>query len=131
VRAVQKPQRLTGEHARLSAGDELAFAYANPEEYERLLVFVVDELQHVYWYHPAWSDATTNPTAIPIEATKRVVELREAVGHAFAGHKLTLYGVFGHEALTVKTVEERIARGTFPSPSGMRVVRYALEIEGP
>ena len=41
----QPPQTLKNA---MRAGDELAFAYANPGGYQKLMIFTIDEHQHVY-----------------------------------------------------------------------------------
>jgi hypothetical protein len=83
--------------------DELAFAYDNPEQSGRLLIFGIDEHRHVYWYHPAWVDPQSAPAAVPIGAGRR--ELPEAVAHELDGSELTLYAVFTNDAVTVRDVE--------------------------
>ena len=47
----------------MSAGDELAFAYRNPTGFTRLMMFGVDDRGDIYWFHPAWTDATQDPVA--------------------------------------------------------------------
>jgi hypothetical protein len=98
--AAGKPVELGGE---MAADDELAFAVDSPEEARRLLLFGVDEHRHVYWYHPAWLDPATSPTAVPIAAGRH--ELPEAVAHQLDGAALTLYAVFTQEGITVRDVE--------------------------
>lgn len=92
----------------MGARDELAFAYANPSEAQRLLIFAVDEHAHVFWYHPAWTDPTTTPTAVPIGTGRH--ELPEAVAHELDGTQLTLYAVLTDDPITVREVEQSIAR---------------------
>jgi hypothetical protein len=95
--------------AQFRAQDELAFVYRNPEGYERLAVFAVDEHRHIYWYYPAWLDAATNPAMIAITSSPAPVELGEAVSHAFDGHQLKLYALFSHRSLTVRQIEKVFA----------------------
>lgn len=87
----------------MSASDELAFAVDNVGEARRLLIFGVDEHRHVYWYHPAWVEATATPTAVPAPAGRH--ELPEAVSHQLDGSVLTLYAVFTSDSVTVREVE--------------------------
>jgi hypothetical protein len=112
---------------RLAPTDELAFAYVNPEKYERLMVFATDERGRVYWYYPAWTDPAANPVAIEIRPGDRPSELGEAVAHAFQGRSLTLYGLFLHDAPTVRQIEAQIGRGTLSSRNG-RIVTYHLDV---
>jgi hypothetical protein len=90
--------------------DELAFAYANPGGYERLMIFAVDEHRHVYWYHPEWSNQADDPHAIAIASGAEVREIPAAVSHSFDGSDLTLFAVFSNGDLTVRKVEQMIER---------------------
>lgn len=101
----QKPVRLSEV---MSTRDELAFTCESPRDGERLLVFGVDEHRHVYWYHPAWTDPSANPTAVPIARGHH--ELPEAIGHSLDGTRLTLHAVFVTEATTVRDVEAALDR---------------------
>lgn len=92
----------------LAARDELAFAFDNPDKARRILIFGVDEHTHVYWYHPAWTDPATNPTAVPAPAGRH--ELPEAVAHDLDGTWLTLYAVLTDDPITVREVEQSITR---------------------
>ncbi len=72
----------------MRVADELAFAYANPGSYEKLMIFAVDEHRHVYWYHPEWSNQA----------------------HSFDGTDLTLFAIFSNEDLTVRKIEQMVQR---------------------
>jgi hypothetical protein len=89
--------------------EELSFAYTNPAGYRYLLVAGVDDGNEVFWYYPAWQDATANPSAIPIQSSSKLVELPDAVRHQLAGKHLRLLAIFTNEPLTVRQVEERIS----------------------
>jgi hypothetical protein len=91
------------------AGDELAFAYRNPAGKGRLLVFAVDEHGHVYWYHPGWSDAAQNPTAVPISAEPGLHELPAAVLHKFDGERIMIHALFTDRELSVRQIESAVA----------------------
>jgi hypothetical protein len=91
------------------AGDELAFAYRNPAGKGRLLVFAVDEHGHVYWYHPGWSDAGENPTAVPISAEPGLHELPAAVLHKFDGERIMIHALFTDRELSVLQIEAAVA----------------------
>ena len=101
-----KPAVLVG--GTIQAREELAFAYVNGVRKRRLLVFAVDELRRVYWYHPAWKDPARAPVAVPLDASPGVHELPEAVAHDIRGIRLTLFGVFLDQPLTVHQVEALI-----------------------
>jgi hypothetical protein len=99
-------------HATIRANDEIAFAYTNPGEFRRLLVYGVDEHGHVYWYHPAWVEPMDDPHAIAIAAGPELRELPEAIRHSLAGRELTLHAVFVNEDVSVRRVESLLARST-------------------
>jgi len=93
----------------MQAGDELAFAYRNPAGMSRLLVFAVDEHGHVYWYHPGWSDAADNPTAVPISTEPGLHELPAAVLHKFDGERIMIHALFTDRELSVRQIEGALA----------------------
>jgi hypothetical protein len=94
----------------MRAADELAFAYANPGAYEKLMVFAVDEHRHIYWYHPEWTSQADDPHAIHIDPGADVREIPAAVSHTFDGTDLTLFAIFSNEDLTVRKVEQMVQR---------------------
>jgi hypothetical protein len=94
----------------MRSSDELAFAYANPGSYEKLMIFAVDEHRHVYWYHPEWSNQADDPHAIPIIPGAEVHEIPSAVSHAFDGSDLTLFAVFTNEDWSVRRIEQMVQR---------------------
>ena len=89
--------------------DELAFLYRNPGGKARLLVFAVDEHGHVYWYHPGWSDAGENPTAVPISSEPGLHELPAYVLHNFDGEHIMIHALFTDREFTVRQVEAAVA----------------------
>jgi len=94
----------------IHADDELAMAYRNSARKRRLLVFGTDTNGKVYWYHPGWQDAGSDPAAIQIKATAGLHELPEAVTHSILGDRLTLYAVFLDQRLSVRQVEAMLHR---------------------
>jgi hypothetical protein len=90
-------------------GDELAFAYRNPARRARLLVFAVDEHGHVYWYHPEWSHADDDPSAVPISSAPGLHELPAAVSQPFDGGRLMIHALFTDRELTVHQIEAAVA----------------------
>jgi hypothetical protein len=93
----------------IRADDELAFAYDNAKQKPYLLVFGVDEHGHVYWYHPAWTNAADDPAAIRIDANGGRHELREAVAHDLDGQTLEIHALFTDRPVTVREVERLVA----------------------
>ena len=93
--------------------DELAFAYVNRRGWARVLVWATDEAQRVYWYHPGWTDPTTAPVAIAIEAGPEHHELPEAVAQPLPPGRLWIHALFTDEAIDVRAIErgQRPARG--------------------
>jgi hypothetical protein len=115
------PERLAvGEAHRagslMHAGESLAFAYLNPGELNEgyLMVFGRDAAGHVYWFWPAWNDASQDPASLPVQATPSgaaPVELTEAVRHPLSAGPLTIVGLFTPQALHVRQVEAAVANG--------------------
>jgi hypothetical protein len=104
----------------IQAADELAFAYRNPGGMERLLVFAVDEHGHVYWYHPGWSDAADNPTAVSISTEPGLHELPAAVLHKFDGERIMIHALFTDRELSVRQIEGALAAmAREPGPRGV------------
>lgn len=95
----------------IGRNDELAFAYANPEGFDRVLIFGVDEHRHIYWYHPAWSKQREDPTGVTIAGGPGVHELAEAVRQPLDGHTLHVIALFTRDKLSVKTVERMLRTG--------------------
>jgi hypothetical protein len=113
----------------IPAQAELAFGYVNPNGRKRLLVFGVDEHQHVYWYHPTWTDAAQSPRAVPIDKGETPLELKAATRHDLDGERLKLYAVFTDEAPTVQEVERQLADKGVDDLGD--VVTIELKVAGP
>jgi hypothetical protein len=105
---------------RMAPSDELAFAYINARGLERLMIFAVDEHQHVYWYYPQWTDAADNPRAVPIGSGPDLHELPEAVAQEFDGETLTIHYLFTNTALSVRDIERQLEQQSrqFPNRPG-------------
>lgn len=116
----------------LRAGDELAFAYQNPNGRKWLLIYGVDEHQHVYWFHPSWSDPEQDPGAVQAFGGTALHELPEAISHDFDGERLVLHGVLSDERLTVKKVEA-LMQGRDPAQplpiSGAEQTSFTLRVK--
>jgi hypothetical protein len=87
------------------AGDELAFAYSNPDARRQLMVFAVDEAGKVYWYVPAWTDAAADPHSLAIAPGADFHEVHDAVTHELTGHHLLVHALFTDETFTVRQIE--------------------------
>lgn len=108
VYRLRRGQPATLARGTIHAGDELAFAYLNGARKRRLLVFAVDDLRRVYWYYPAWRDPEQTPVAIPLDTSPGVHEIPLAVTHKIRGTRLTVFGVFLDQPLSVRQVEAMV-----------------------
>jgi hypothetical protein len=95
------------------AGESLAFSYTNPTPVGAccLMVFGRDVSGRVYWFWPAWNDASEDPASVPISASTQPVELTEAVRHPLQTGPLTIVGLFTPRPLHVREVEAALAKG--------------------
>jgi hypothetical protein len=104
----------------VSARGELAFAYRNPTGFARLLVFGVGDGGDIYWFHPAWTDESQDPVAVPIDVGEGPFELPEAIHHEVRGSRLRVVALFTNDALSVRAVEEGWRRGGREPPGSVR-----------
>ncbi|MEQ9498813.1 MAG: zf-HC2 domain-containing protein [Deltaproteobacteria bacterium] len=83
----------------------LAFLYRNigARPFEYLMIFAVSGSGEVYWYYPAYDDASTNPASVRIEAG--AVELPDRVTHELEPGPLHVYGLFTYAPRTVREIE--------------------------
>jgi hypothetical protein len=116
-------------HGMIGSRDELAFAYTNPDGFERLLIFGFDEHRHVYWYHPAWSHEGENPVGIAVARGPEVHELAEAVTQRLDGHTLRIVGLFTRDNISVRQVERVIKDAPKGAVDFARSIRGTVEIE--
>jgi hypothetical protein len=100
------PEPLVGPVARTS---ELAFGYETTPDYDKLMIFGLDEHGHVYWYYPAWTDPSTNPAAVPLATNPELHPLREAIAHELDGRTLEVHALFSHESRSVREIEAALA----------------------
>ena len=114
VYRVTPGQAATAVGQTIRRSDELAFAYANPAGFKKLMIFGVDEHRHVFWYHPGWVKAADNPRAIDIAAGPQLRELAEAVAHDLDGKRLKIHALFTNADLSVRDVESMLQRGAIP-----------------
>ena len=108
----------------IRADDELAFAYSNTVSRPYLLIFGVDEHQHVYWYHPAWPAGEPPPAALRAAPGLGPHELPEAVRHHTDGRQLTIYTLLSQQRLDVRAVESAIRRA---GPAGPLPAAFGAE----
>ena len=78
------------------------------------MIFGVDEHGHVYWFHPAWTKETDQPTAIAIDTDGKRHELREAIAHSFDGTRLEVHGLFVDRPVTGREVDAVIGKRAAP-----------------
>jgi hypothetical protein len=112
----------------MAAGEELAFAYRNPTGFARLMVFGDDEQGGIYWFHPAWTDALTDPVAVPINAGVGPFELPEAIHHGIRGRRLRVVALFTNAALSVSALE-KAWRSALRDPPGSARFETWLEVQ--
>lgn len=118
------PEPLTGPVHRTS---ELAFAYESTPDYDKLMIFGLDEHGHVYWYYPAWTDPSMNPASVTLATNPDLHPLREAVAHDLDGRTLEVHALFSHESRTVLQIESALAgkkapQGPLRFPDSLDVV---------
>jgi hypothetical protein len=95
------------------ADESLAFSYTSPASLGAccVMIFARDAAGRVYWFWPAWDDASADPASLPITASDAPVELTQAVRHELAPGPLTIVGLFTPKPLHVKEVEAAVANG--------------------
>jgi hypothetical protein len=95
------------------AGESLAFSYVNPPAVGAsfVMIFARDAEGRVFWFWPAWENASDDPQSLAISQGTNSVELREAVRHELRPGALTIVGLFTPHPLHVHEVEAAIANG--------------------
>ena len=91
------------------------------------MVFGLGDGGEVYWFHPAWNDASANPRAVPISPGTGPFELPEAIAHDVQGSRLRIVALFTNEALSVREVEDAVRSGRTNFP-GATLVETVLEV---
>ncbi len=96
----------------ISTAEYTLFAYTNLGErpYRYLMVFGVDAQGEVFWFHPPYVEAGTDPESIEIKQGVAGVELSEKIQHDFAPGTLRIVGLFTHEPLKVSQVEAMVQK---------------------
>ena len=123
------PEPLVGPMRR---DDELAFAYESVAGKERLMVLGLDEHGHVYWFHPAWTDESADPEAVPAATSPELHPLREAISHDFDGRTLEIHALFSSTTSTARTVRsvERLLAGK-KAPLGPLELPETIDVVAP
>jgi hypothetical protein len=121
VYRVQPPDQPRLAADTLDAGDELAFAYANPGSRAHLLVFGVDEHRHIYWYHPAWPEGGPAPEPRRAAAGVGPHELPDGVRHRLDGRHLEIGVLLSDRPVTILEVERALASGEEPGTLARRL----------
>lgn len=117
------PEPLVGPIRRTS---ELAFAYESTPDYDKLLIFGLDEHGHVYWYHPAWTDPAANPSAIPVATSAGSHPLEEAILHDLDGKTLEIHALFSRQSRNVHEIESML--GGKRAPVGPLVLPSTIDV---
>jgi len=89
--------------------DRLAFAYVHTSTWERLLVFVIDEKNEIYWQVPEWTDHREPAYAPTILNDRQVQQLPVAVHRDWQGKALAVHTIFTRDFVTTRQVEEKLA----------------------
>lgn len=117
------PAPLSGPVRRTS---ELAFAYESIPDYDKLMIFGVDEHGHVYWYHPAWIDPAANPSAISVSTSAESHPLEEAISHDLDGKTLEIHALFSRQSRNVHEIEAML--GGKRAPVGPLVLPSSIDV---
>ena len=107
----------------IRSNEELAFAYENGAAKAWLVVFGVDEHEHVYWFFPAWTSETESPLAIPVLSDGGHHMLPDAVRHRLDGARLDIHAIFLDAPLSVRDIE----RSLHDHPEGPLPIAGAME----
>ncbi len=131
---VVEPGRARPLGGTIAPDQALAFAYRNigARPFENLMIFGVSGSGEVYWYYPAYDDATTNPASVRIE--HGAFELPDRVTHTLEPGPLHIYGLFTREPRTVRDVEalvRSVAPGERLPMEDAGQHRILVEVSGP
>ncbi|MBN2494310.1 MAG: hypothetical protein JXR96_06965 [Deltaproteobacteria bacterium] len=94
----------------IAPDDALAFAYDKRARsgYGFLMILAVDQRGEIFWYYPAYEDASSDPASIPVDDTLAARPLRDEIQHALRPGALRVFSVFSRQALRVKAVEAMV-----------------------
>ncbi len=93
----------------VKAGDELAFAYRNPNNAKWLMVYAVDAAGNVAWYYPEWKAGAAAPSPVSAEPGAVLHELPSAIALPLSPGRVTLHLVLLEHPLSTADVEQRLA----------------------
>jgi hypothetical protein len=118
-----EPTRIAGE---IEAGTPLLFSYANlaVPPFDHLLIFAVDSLGDVFWFHPAHPGGGSDPVSIPVMQATQHVPIAEVIRQPLAVGDVEFHAVFTREPLHVSEVEAWLSshpgqRYALPASDGM------------
>jgi hypothetical protein len=103
------------------AGEKLGFSYRNPGGLRRLVVFGLDQRGGIHWFHPARTDPSQDPVAVPAAPGDGSHGLGGAIAYEPTGRSLLVVAVFSNQALSLRQVEQRLRDGTLDPPAVTRV----------
>lgn len=93
--------------ATMHVGDALGFSYRNlpGSRATELLLYGVDARGEMFWFYPAWTDASRPPNSLHIGTSNEPIRLMEAVRHALVPGRLELHAVFLTSPVSVSDAE--------------------------
>ncbi len=111
----------------------LAFSYRNIEEardFSRLMIFGVHERGEVYWYYPAYVDASSDPVSILVPISGGGA-LPDRISHDLEPGALRLYALFSGRPYSVKEIEALLksvpSGGRLPlANTGQHIIRLEV-----
>lgn len=93
--------------ATMHVGDALGFSYRNlpGSRAKELLLYGVDARGEMFWFYPAWTDASRPPNSLHIGTSNEPVRLMEAVRHALVPGRFELHAVFLESPVSAQDAE--------------------------
>lgn len=116
----------------IAADAGLLFAFENRKAsgLGHLMIFGVDAAGDVFWYHPAFTSPSENPTSLAIEFTQKPRELMEAVEHDLKPGWLRVFGLFTTAPMDVANVEALVDESLKVQPDITQMKRIPVEKSG-
>jgi hypothetical protein len=112
--------------------DALFFTVSHRPEspYRHAMILAFDDRGQIFWYHPAYTDASENPISIPLAPSHEPIALEEAVRHRLEPGWLRVVGLFSRSPLDVRSVEAIVTKAIAEQGGAARVERLPLEETG-
>jgi hypothetical protein len=116
----------------IRADDALFFTVNHRPEspYRYAMILAFDDRGQIFWYHPAYTDASQNPISISLAPSSEPIALEEAVRHRLSPGWLRIVGLFSRKPLDVKSVEAVVMKTIAEQGGAARVERLPLEETG-